>query len=186
MVGRKRKAGKRKPSGDLILERTPTSPEAIARKRELIASQMPHRAMLPAGKQVDTRAESAFGRMSIIGLVDATQYAAGIEYRRRVSRYRAVIECPNPNPGAISLDGRMGGVARFFSDDDARKRRDDHQRAFEALNCSGRKALDAVNVAVIKDQMIAGDRLKYLRTGLDALAEYLGLTETRKSASGGK
>jgi hypothetical protein len=186
-VGRKRKQGKRKRSGDLILERVPTSPQAIEHHRSVVAASMPHRRDLPAAKQHLDSAESYLGRLNIINVIPAIEYDAGKEYRQRVTRYRLAIQCPRSTPHTGSMDGRLGAsVKPFVDDDDYARIKAAYDEGFEALDRKGRRVLNAVNSAVIKDEPLEGDGFKLLRMGLQTLVDTYGLTPTRKSARGGK
>lgn len=187
MVGRKRKPGKRKPSGDLIIEKPPTSEYAIKAFQAKIGATMPHRQGLPAHLMGLAEAENLFGRLFLAKMISQGQYDAGKEYRRRVMAYRAVIEAPRSTPKAISLDGLWnGGATSIISDDEARRRKAQHDEAFEALHQSGVPNLRAVNSVVIRDQLIGWREVKNLVCGLSVLERKLLLTRPAKSRTGGK
>ena len=184
--GRKRKEGKRKPSGDLIIEKPPTSEYAIKAFQAKIGATMPHRQGLPTHLMGLADAENLFGRMFLAKMISQGQFDAGKEYRRRVLAYRAVIEAPRSTPKAISLDGLGHGGASIISDEEAKRRKSQHDEAFELLNESGRQNLMAVNSVVIKDEAIGWREVKNLVCGLSVLERKLLLTGRGKSGTGGK
>mgnify|MGYP001605424316 CR=1 FL=1 len=186
MVVRKRKLGKRKPSGDLVLERAPQSPEAIKVFQAQVGATMPHRQGLPAHLMGLAEAENLFGRLFLAKMISQGQYDAGKEYRRRVMAYRVVIEAPRSTPRSCSPGVSSGGVVPFISDDEAKRRKAQHDEAFEALHQSGVPHLRAVNSVVIKDELIGWREVKNLVCGLSVLERKLLLTRPGKSATGGK
>src|SRR5690348_100867 len=98
MVGRKRKAGKRKPSGDLITEKPPTSEYAIKAFQQKVGATMPHRQGLPQHLMGLADAENLFGRMFLAKMITQGQFDAGKEYRRRVLAFRKAIEAQRSTP----------------------------------------------------------------------------------------
>lgn len=186
MVGRKRKQGARKPSGDLILEKAPESPEAIKAFRAIAGSAMPHRRGLPPQLAGLADAESLFGRMFLAKMITPGQFDAGKEYRRRVLAYRFVIESPRATPRSNAPGSAGGGIIPIISDDEARRRKAQHDEAFEALHESGRPNLQAVNSVVIREEPIGWREVKNLVCGLSVLERKLLLTRRGKSDSGGK
>jgi hypothetical protein len=187
MVGRRRKPGKRKPSGDLIQERTPKTPEAIKAFQAQIGATMPHRQGLPPHLAGLQEAENLFGRMFLAKMITLGQFDAGKEYRRRVLAYRMVIEAPRATPKALPMDGLGGGRGSpLISDDEAKRRKAQHDEAFETLHESGRRNLLAVNSVVIRDEPIGWREVKNLVCGLSVLERKLLLTRPGKSVSGGK
>ena len=83
--GRKRKAGKRHPSGDVILERRASPLE--------VAQAMPHRRAL-GGKAADQRAENELGRMVLRGEVEEVLGTAWDLYRGEWKAYIASLAAP--------------------------------------------------------------------------------------------
>lgn len=119
-AGRRRKQGKRYPSGGLVPEK---KPDDMVR-----AGRQPHRRELPVDDRTDPIGESPIGRMLLMGqlLTPAEQqqhltarghidleacaddsrararYEAGLHYARAVGKYRSVIETPRATAGAGS------------------------------------------------------------------------------------
>lgn len=168
MAGRKRKPGRRERNGRL--ERT-VDPR-------LIAAQMPHRRELPPGLRHDQKAEDPFGRLNLASFVSDLQYDAGVKFRAIVRRYRAVLRSPSPNPPALTLDGLKYGEP-IISDEEAIRRRDEYQRAFEAIN--GHRQRVILNSVVIFDKPLDRTELPQLCAALNDLVVHFGLTRARKS-----
>lgn len=185
MVGRKRKPGKRKPSGDLIQEKT--NPQAIA-------ASMPHRRHLPVNKQLSQKAESPFGALNLIGAISDMQFDAGEKFQRVVARYRAVIESPRPSPGVLASqyvappnEDNPPIPFRFrkpLDDTEALNRKLEYDQSFEAIK-GYRQRVVIKSVVVQEEQLSSGD-LAYLRAGLDNLVDHYGLTSRPEFAKGGK
>ena len=180
--GRKRKAGRRHPSGQLASERRPDD-------RQRAAAQ-PHRRGLPKEMRLSELAESSLGRLFLRGLlaeyvygadreeVAKARYDAGDRFRAIVGAYRAVIGAPSGTAGsgrgfACDADGAC------IADRDnclclRRQRR--YEAAFEALAATGRPAaMEVKQVVVLNEELQPGDLVNLVR-GLDALAALFGLT----------
>lgn len=93
-AGRKRKGGKRYPSGGLV---PVVKAEDVLRMR---TSRQPHRRTLKSDDRLDERAESPLGRLLIKGVIDAECYDAGERYVAIVGQYRAVINTPRATAGS--------------------------------------------------------------------------------------
>lgn len=95
--GRKRKAGKRHPSGELVRDKRPDD--------KVRASRQPHRRSLKDTDRLSERAESPLGRLSLLRdsqrktVIDENQYRAGELYARAVGKYRSTIESPHSGGG---------------------------------------------------------------------------------------
>jgi hypothetical protein len=172
MMGRRKKAGLRYPSGRLRDE-TPKTPEAIDRFRRRIAASMPHRRPLPADRRHLDLAESPFGALALMGIITKDQFDAGFEYRKIVARYRAVISAPRQNPAAMSLNDIRGGNIPVLSDEQAAARRQRYMRAFEAITSRWGKLI--VNSVVIHDRPLQQGDLQWLTKALDELAKHFGM-----------
>lgn len=177
-VGRKRKSGHRKPSGDLSNERIEAE---IAR---MTAIQMPHRKSVPVEHRYDPKAESHLGRMNLRGIITDLQFDAGREYAKIVSLYRSAIEAPRQGQ---SIAGVMEPKSSGFMDvDRAREIKRRYDGAFEALFDAGQPAAKTVARVAVHDTGILRNERDYLFRGLDALVRHFGLTSSRKSDCGGK
>src|SRR5262249_61639368 len=86
-AGRRRKTGRRKPSGDLVSAPRPT-PAAIA-------ATMPHRRAL-GEKAVDQLAESELGRLALRGELEPVLATAGADYARHWRGGIARLLCGDP------------------------------------------------------------------------------------------
>jgi hypothetical protein len=166
MVGRKRKQRKRERNGRIQREKL-IDPRTIA-------ASMPHRAWLPDGKRHDQKAENPFGCLHLIGAVTDIQYAAGVKYRDDIKRYRAVIDSPNHNPKAISLDGLSHGQGRPIAEAEAIARRNTYMRAFEAV--TGHHARIVIKSVLGYDKPLQPGDLPFLTRALDELSVHYGLT----------
>lgn len=170
-LGRKRKQGRRKPSGDLAADRTDM--------RQHVMNQ-PHRRALE--NKLDQRAESPLGGLNIFGLITDEQYEAGRLYAGIVGRYRAVIEAPKASAsscGTMVANGAEKPVGEFISEEEAERRKARYDSAYEALAGSGCRCARAVaRVAVYGEACPAGS-MQLLRIGLDALVEHFGLMARR-------
>lgn len=189
-TGRKRKAGKRHPGGELV--RANRHPDDKVR-----AGRQPHRRRLNEGDRLSDRAESPFGQLSLLRdparegkkVINESQYQAGEHYAILVGQYRSVIDGPRSTAGSGQGGGCEGGCAlmmQLFGADkvlcrclEAKQRYD---RAFEALVRVGRRELMAVNRVAVHGQAIAQQDLVYLKNGLDGLARHFGLTGGRPRA----
>lgn len=111
--GRKRKAGKRHPGGELV--RTDKRPDDRVR-----ASRQPHRRQLKDADRLSERAESLLGRLSLQNdpasdrkkpkpLISAEQFEAGELYGRVVGKYRSTIESP-PSGGGFGRELPSGNA----------------------------------------------------------------------------
>jgi hypothetical protein len=166
-AGRKRKQGRRHPSGKLVRQ-------ASAVNYRAMAAEQPHRRDLPVDKRQDRLAASNFGRMHLTGRINELQHLAGERYAMVVGAYRATIQ----GPKAMSGSGRGYECVCARSDVaeqcECHRRRAAYERAFVALHCAGRPALMTVNAAAVQDQSCPVAGILELRTGLDALAKHFG------------
>lgn len=194
-AGRKRKAGKRHPSGQLV--RADKHPDDKVR-----ASRQPHRRVLKAEDRLSEKAESPLGRLYLTGqlamvplvgergsddsALAAARYEAGILFAAAVGAYRAVIEAPRSIAGSGRGFDCAGCELTYKSTDCAcLARRQRYTRAYEALAESGRRAIRAVIAVAIHREEIAREDLVNLVAGLSALARHFGLTRGRKQVHSG-
>lgn len=171
MVGRTRKRGNREPNGRLQREKPLTKLQ--------VAQQMPHRRGLPIELVEHERAESQFGRLSLTKkpgsgneyVISPEQYQAGVQWRKTVMNYRAVLHAPNEFPRSIagSLVGGGGG-SRFMSDEEAHRRKIAYNEAYEAVEGAvGRHCMITLNDATVHERFVEPSRMPQLWAALDVL-----------------
>jgi hypothetical protein len=173
--GRPRKAGNRYKSGNL----RPTHEPAIS--PAAVAATQPHRKGL-GDRAADQKAESELGRLALRGQISGLQYLAGQRYAAQWRAYLATLEAPR------SLQ-RGHGRGQACNPADCRER-----GANCACDLARRSWLrSAFALHAIPGGIIVTARvccwdvpcpiwgLALLRSGLDALAESLGLTTRHKS-----
>jgi hypothetical protein len=114
--GRKRKLGKRHPSGKLV------QPSAAETQRETMSTVLEARQRhygVTAKQAPDERLGTALGRLAFTGGITTEQYAAGQKYAEIYYRHHAVMGLPMPFPasvtGILASDGVLGGVSAPFS-----------------------------------------------------------------------
>lgn len=163
-AGRKRKQGRRHPSGKLVVHTTPA-----VNYRKLTAQQ-PHRRALPPDARLDEKAVSELGRLELQGCITRLQYDTGNRYASIVGAYRATIGTPRAVAGAGH--GYECSCTREQSCYSCAERKRAYDGAYEALAASGRRALVAVNMVVINDEPTAD--IIELICGLNALSKQFG------------
>ena len=162
--GRKRKSGRREPSGRV--RRAPVDYRAMA-------ALNPDRRGLPEALRTHERAGSSLGRLNLKKRISDHEYEAGQRYSVIVGAYRAMIGVPSHLVGA----GRgydCGGAMTCPPDTCiCRARQDRYDDAYCAIRTHA--AHLAVNAVAIHDHDISPDQLVHLREGLSALARHFGL-----------
>jgi len=110
--GRKRKPGRRHPSGKLV------QPGAGETQREVTATVLEARQRhygVSARQAKDERLGTALGRLAFAGAVTAEQFAAGELYGEIMARNRAVMGLPTDQPRSVTAllinEGIFGGSA---------------------------------------------------------------------------
>lgn len=181
--GRKRKPGKRYPSGKRVpqeLQREALSTVLDARQRHYGVTRR------QAG---DQRLGTVLGRLAFREMITAEQYQAGEQFAALVHHHHVLLGFPLPDPRSVtSLLDSEGIVGGSSADPDPvlvdrlRKR---YAAAAAALDrcdrecrcAAGPKPSRLVREAACADQDLPWtiDRLDRLRTGLDALAELFGV-----------
>ena len=168
-AGRKRKQGRRHPSGDIAL------PHVDPR---LAAAHWPHRRGLPEGLRLHELAETPFGCLHLIGAITGQQHRAGELYRGAVRRYLASIQPPSMPPSIAGWQQPgAGGQAP-----DGPDLRDSYDAAFASMHGAGHAAQRAVARVAVHGFELESGQLPYLIRGLDALIDHYGLTAGRKRA----
>jgi len=178
-TGRKRKPGKRHPNGDLANERTT---EQEMKEARILAFKQPHRQSVPEEKRTDPECEWPLGRAFLRGEITAMQLQAAKNYGRDVQRYRAILlpEAPNPSPASIAGYMQPGNGGSHTADEEKIQER--YDAVFESLEQAvGPRGCRAVaRVAVFNEGCPQGAE-KLLKLGLNALVDFYGLTNARKS-----
>lgn len=172
-AGRKRKAGRRQPNGQLARSRPAAREDLLA-----VVKSQPHRRRYGELAH-DHRAECELGRLFMEGLIEQHHYDAGVEYRTIVRDMRIAICAPQGNPTAMDLN-RAGGRANDSDADDAKranKARSAYSDAYRTLGDAGRDALLAVNDVVVWDmnRSVMRGGIDALRSGLKSLAKHFGM-----------
>ena len=185
--GRKRKSGKRHPSGKLV------QPSGAETQREVMATVLEARQRhygVTARQARDERLGTALGRLAFKEVITGEQYAAGQKYAEIYHRHHAVMGWPLPFPASVTAllasDGVLGGVGAPPSRELIEKVRRHYGAVLEVLNCCDRDRLDAPGKApsvvayrlACLDEDAGGwpqaDRHS-LSFALDALAELFGM-----------
>lgn len=162
--GRKRKSGRRTPCGDLARERRPDD--------RLLAALQPHRRALPEKHRLSEKAVTVLGRLNLFGRITDEQLEAGRKYAAGVNAYRAVIGAIDP------LMAAAPGFGKGIPDDEAKRRKEVYDAAFEILQDLGNKPIRAVNRAAVYEDACYGT-LDDLLLGLSTLVRFYGLTAGR-------
>lgn len=186
--GRKRKAGRRHPSGKLV------QPGAAETQREAMATVLEARQRhygVTARQARDERLGTALGRLAFGQVVTAEQYAAGQKYGEVYHRHHAVMGWPMPFPASVTAllasDGVLGGAGAPPSRELVEKVRRHYGAVLNALDQCDRDRLDAPGKApsVLAYRLVCLDEdaggwpqadLTNLAHVLDALADLFGIT----------
>ena len=177
--GRPRKPGHRYRNGNL----RPSSHEPAVSPAAIAATQ-PHRKGL-GDRAVDQKAESELGRLVLRSQISALQYLAGQRYAAQWRAYLATLDGPQRLGGGNG----HGGVSRCLGCPTAGDRekcacdlaRRLWRRSTFALAAADREAVVIIARVACWDVPCPPWALGVLRSGLDALAESLGLTTRNKS-----
>lgn len=176
--GRKRKAGRRHPGGELVRDKQPDD--------RIRMSRQPHRRGLAPELRGAEQAESPLGRLALRGVIDEDQLIACEHYAVLVGQYRSTIEAPRTTGGSGRGVECEPLLCRAYPENcSCAKRRDRYMRAYEALAEVGRAALMAVNRVAVQHEELAPSQLVYLEQGSDALARHFGLTGRRRREHSG-
>lgn len=170
--GRKRKSGRREPSGRNI--RPPVDYRAMA-------GLQPHRIGLPAALRESERAESVLGCLNLLKRISEQEYEAGRRFGVIVGGYRSVIGTPRGTVGAgkgynCEPSGCLVDATNCTCEQRTAKFRDSSR----ALLLISQKAYNAVYQVAVHDFPCNSEQLKHLQAGLRGLANYYGLTSRRK------
>ncbi|MBY0303630.1 MAG: hypothetical protein K2W86_00570 [Sphingomonas sp.] len=185
--GRKRKTGKRHPSGKLV------QPSGAETQREVMATVLDARQRhygVTARQARDERLGTALGRLAFGEVITAEQHAAGQKYAEIYHRHHAVMGWPMPFPASVTAilasDGILGGVGAPPSRELVEKVRRHYNAVLDVLNRCDRDRLDAPGKApsVLAYRLVCLDEdagswpqadRHNLSFALDALAELFGM-----------
>lgn len=182
--GRKRKARvTRQPNGR---PRQPTAQDIMA-----VARAGPHRQILDARGRVpdprDPRLGTEFGRLRIMGLISAEQYAAGLRWGRVVIRMCCALGAQPSSPkgwmanllpgvpGGLEMTAEQAAEARLAYDEA-------HHALVRDLGLGDRRVLPNLLRQVIVEDRACLDLIRF-RGALDILARHFEATEKRICAS---
>jgi hypothetical protein len=169
--GRKRKSGKRTPSGALV---------RVHVNYQTLAAAQPHRHWLPEAHRLSEKAGTVLGSLNLTNRISDLEYEAGRRYGIVVGKYRSVSGGPHGLNGSgrgYDCPGLACLVSERFCECSDRK-----TRYFRALNAIGRYHIGViVDRVAVHDQQIVDDQIEPLRLGLAALAIHFGLTSHPKS-----
>lgn len=186
--GRKRKTGRRHPSGKLV------QPSGAETQRQVMATVLEARQRhygVTAKQARDERLGTALGRLAFREVITAEQYAAGQKYAEIYHRHHAVMGWPMPFPASVTAflasDGVLGGVGAPPSRELMEKVRRHFGAVLDVLDQCDRKRLDAPGKApsVLAYRLVCLDEdtggwpradLTNLALVLDALADLFGIT----------
>jgi hypothetical protein len=199
-AGRKRKTGARHPSGQLKKEKPKKKEidDKVRTQRQPHRRELAHQLRAGGADQIDIErltsgeeAESPIGRLWARGLLKRPgdsdsqaardRFDAGNMFAQIVGAYRSVIEAPRDVAGSgrgFPCRELLCALARENCECEHRKAR--YDRAFEALQRLGMRALKAVNRVAVHREAIDLEELVYLVSGLEELRRVFGLTAHRK------
>ena len=180
--GRKRKAGRRHPSGKLV------QPNARESQRDVMATALEARQRhygVSARQAKDERLGTPLGRLAFAGKVSPAQFAAGELFAELLARHRAVMGYPPRHPRSVTAllvnEGIFGGQGAAHDEELVSKVRRQVAAALLALRgadmeCDGVGRKPSLLVqAVIGDDVEAtawsAKDIGRLTLGLDALVQ---------------
>lgn len=177
-AGRKRKSGRRHPSGGLVQEKKPDD--------RIRTSRQPGRRDVRHEDRLSEHAESPLGRLYLRGRITEPMRDAGTRYSIVVSTYRSTIAAPASTSGS---GGRSRCLAEEASTADACKwdpdncrclrKKQDYDDAYAAVCSVGQRAAKVVARVAVHQDEIAPEDFVYLTVGLNALVRHFGLTDRR-------
>lgn len=170
---------KREPNGkpSRACAEKPVSPAEIRRLRDAALSGMR-----------DQVWGTELGRLFNNNKITAEQFEAGKRWALRASLYRQALDCPSADPRAMDFDRGGGGHVDPDSERGQREAKR-HIRDFHsfidthvALKEMGAHVVFAVRSVCERDEAPVGYQgLRSLSTGLQRIADFIGLTSSRKS-----
>lgn len=166
-AGRKRKQGRRKPSGRLA---TPGEKERVDAAKSTALTQRYKRDVL--NRRDHQEHEGMLGHAFVLGMVDEYQRKAGDDYNHLVRRYAGLKGIPLPTPKGQRFDREYGSSLKPEIDDDKmREIESDYMAAVGALKVVGygSAAIREVNAVCVYGREVTDPH--GLRLGLEALVD---------------
>lgn len=181
--GRKRKSGRRHPSGKLAQPRTSET------QREVMATVLDARRRhfgVSEREAKDERLGTSLGRLAFAGTITPSQYAAGELFGETIARHRAVFGMPMAQPrsvtGLLINEGIFGGGEVMHDPELIERIRKEAARAQIALQEADRDMplgtrrgpsllIHALVCYDVDAALWSPADLKWLAYGLDALAK---------------
>ena len=171
--GRKRKGGKRYPSGQVVAELL---------DEPLDTATWPRVRDMAKRGALDERLGTELGRLFYFKEITTTQFDAGVRWVALVRQYRKfVTDPPKDTPKVAQLEG--GGRRTDVEDDDSewiKAVRDEYDRAFELLRAAERGVLNAVNKLSVLNQHLTTEEKMLAGDGLSLLVVHWGLTTAKR------
>jgi hypothetical protein len=184
--GRKRKPGKRYPSGKRIpaeLQREALSTVVDARQRHYGVSSRQAR---------DQRLGTVLGRLAFCEAITREQFQAGEQFAALVHHHHVVFGMPLPHPrsvtGLLDREGIFGGSSGDpdpFTVDRLRRRYAEATAALDRCDREQRRTAGPKPSCLVRSAAFAEEdllwndsKLDRLRAGLDALAELFGIVRS--------
>lgn len=185
--GRKRKTGRRYPSGKLVRS-TPVndlSPEQIKGLRLMVANQMPHRTAdviwlnerrpIPKDKRAADIAEHPLGRLHLVGAISRVKYDGGMAFARSVAAAKRVLDCRKPPQSIAGFGQPCPPTPKDIDGDKSAEILSDYMEAFMAIG--SRASQMAVKHVVVLEHDLDPMLFSHLDIGLGNLVRHYGLTK---------
>jgi hypothetical protein len=176
-MGRRKALAQREPNGRVQREPQLPPPSEVRRLRDAALAGMR-----------DATWGTELGRLYLVGKITAPMYAAGRRWAELASNYSHALCAPASDPKAICLD-RAGGSPLDPDSHEGRKEARRHERTVASfIDAHAKlKTLSLFSERVVRstcerDEMLIGhEALLAFSGGLSALADFWGLTDSRKS-----
>lgn len=170
--GRKRKSGRREPSG---------RPARVEVNYRELAALQPHRRDLPEAHRLSEKAASAIGRLSLGGILDEQQYEAGRRFCVITGHFKSVIGSPRSTAGSgrgypCEPVGCMAEAqANPASECECLRRTRKFNDCVSVLMAVSQRAYNQTYRTAVSDEVCDLDNMPHLIWGLNALVRYFGL-----------
>lgn len=176
-MSRRKSLAEREPNGRIQRGPQPLGAGEVKRLRDAALSGMR-----------DLTWGTELGRLYLASKVTSIGFAAGKRWAEQAAQYSEALCSPPADPRAMDFN-RSGGTPPDPDSHEGRKEARRHERAVAsfidahaALKSTSGAAERAVRLVCERDQMVVGhDGLLSLISGLNALADFWGLTHPRKS-----
>ncbi len=185
--GRKRKSGRRRPSGDLTVPEKRVEEWGVMDTDLADAGEQPHRRPVPLLHRTDPRAGSVLGNLLLTGKLgpmdrkgfpsEAAQrlYEAGRRYAVVVGAYRAVIGTPCATAGSGRGYECLGEANCQPRSCTCLQRTEAYNNAVECLFREGQATAVVVSWVAVRDEDCLSVMVPLLRHGLAVLATHFGI-----------